>query len=299
MKIAGKRTGWYLWALLAVIAVLLAVGIAPLFNESKALKPSGDYQGMTTREALFAECAARGITLNETEEEAVLRASEDAKAQYAMLGESYTLEELAEEERELRLFDKLCRELPLQASVSEEEIREWYDVRLEALRASFEKNPGVFKSQQDLYDKHGGVEPLVVPEGYVYVRHILTDSEETAKEVLAKLDQGEKFEDLLKAYGTDPGMLEEPYATLGYLVGPYESTVDYYEEFKGAALTLREVGDYSGIVRTPAGYEIIQLARRLEAREKSLEEVRDQISTLLLNYKKSNALTALLRDWTA
>ena len=138
-----------------------------------------------------------------------------------------------------------------------------------------------------------------MPEGYVYVRHILVDREETAKEVLAKLDQGEEFEDLMKAYGTDPGMLEEPYATLGYLVGPYESTVDYYEEFKEAALALSELGDYSGIVRTPSGYEIIQLVSRLEAREKSLEEVHDQIYELLLNNKKSNALTALLQDWTA
>ena len=44
---------------------------------------------------------------------------------------------------------------------------------------------------------------------------------------------------------------------------------------------------------------IIQLISRLEAGEKSLEQVRGQIHTLLLNSRKSTALTELLQEWTA
>jgi len=298
MKKQFQKSTWYIWALLAVVVAVVAISFVPLLEGSKEIKPSGDYTGMTTREALFAECEARDIALSEEEERQAVEAAVEAQVQYASIGERYELEELLQQEREQRLFDKLCQALPLEVAVADEEVQEWYDVRLEALNNAYEKNPGVFKSQQDLYDKHGGVEPLVVPEGYVYVRHILVDDEVTANAVLAKLNQGEDFEVLMRTYGTDAGMLEEPYATLGYLVGPYVSAVDYYEEFKQAALELGEPGEYSDVVQTPVGYEIIQLREQLDAGERALEEVRSQIHTLLLNNKKSMALTALLQEWT-
>lgn len=299
MKTQSKQSNWCLWALLAVIVLLVGVALAPLLSGGKTIKPSGDYSGMTEREALFAECEARGVALSPEEEAQLLTICQDAQRQYALLGQQYTLEELMEEEREYQLFDKLMEALPLDVSVSDKEIEEWYTVRLGALKRSFEKDPGIFKSQQDLYDKHGGVEPLVVPEGYVYVRHILVETEEEALAIREKLDSGEDFQTLMKTHGIDSGMLEEPYATLGYLVGPYASAMDYYDEFKRAALALEQVGDYSDVVRTPSGYEILQLVSRLEAGEKPLAQVRGQIDTLLLNSKKSTALTELLKEWTA
>ena len=299
MKKQAKNSNWYLWALLAIIVLLVGIALIPLLSGSKTIKPSGDYSGMTVREALFAECEARGVALSPEEEAQLLTTCQDAQRQYALLGEHYELEELMEEEREFQLFDKLMEALPLDVKVTDKEVEEWYTVRLNALKRSFEKDPGVFKSQQDLYDKHGGVPPLVVPEGYVYVRHILVEAEEEALAIHGKLDSGEDFHTLMKTHGIDAGMLEEPYVTLGYLVGPYQSAMDYHDEFKDAALALEQVGDYSGVVRTPSGYEIIQLLSRLEPGEKSLEQVRNQIYTLLLNSKKSTTLTALLQEWTA
>ncbi len=194
---------------------------------------------------------------------------------------------------------KLIQVLDLGVSVEEEEIRQWYDVRLAALKNTFETSPGTFKSQQDLYDKHGGVEPLTVPEGYVYVWHILLETEETAKQVLEKLQQGADFKTLMQSYSIDTGATKEPFATVGYLVGPYASGMDYYDEFKAAALALEKEGDCTGVVQTPAGYEIIQLIRRLEPGDKPYEAVRGQIYDMLLSYKKETALAQLLQDWTA
>ena len=283
MKKQAKNSNWYLWALLAIIVLLVGIALIPLLSGSKTIKPSGDYSGMTVREALFAECEARGVALSPEEEAQLLTICQDAQRQYALLGEHYELEELMEEEREFQLFDKLMEALPLDVKVTDEEVEEWYTVRLNALKRSFEKDPGVFKSQQDLYDKHGGVPPLVVPEGYVYVRHILVEAEEEALAIHGKLDSGEDFQTLMKTHGIDA----------------YQSAMDYHDEFKDAALSLEQVGDYSGVVRTPSGYEIIQLLSRLEPGEKSLEQVRNQIYTLLLNSKKSTTLTALLQEWTA
>lgn len=149
------------------------------------------------------------------------------------------------------------------------------------------------------YDKHGGVAPLVVPEGYVYVRHILVSDLATAQEILGKLDAGEDFSALLSQYGTDPGMEVAPYKTLGYLVGPYESKVDYLPEFKEAALALTEIGQCSGIVQTENGFHILRLESTLEGGVKPLEEVYDQIHALLLKADQTEQLTALLKAWVS
>lgn len=178
-------------------------------------------------------------------------------------------------------------------------MQQWYDIRLEALNNAFAQEPGVFKSQQDQFDKHGGVEPLVVPEGYVYVRHILLEDLETAQLVLEKLNAGGDFVELMHRYGKDDSVYAHPYATVGYLVGPYESKVDYLQEFKDAALALQQIGDYSGIVQTKSGYEIIQLVSRLEAGTKPLEQVYDQIHRILLKNDQTEQLTQLLKDWVS
>lgn len=290
--------------LILAVAILLAVlgGVVAMIAdalEQKKLEPSGDYYGKTVLEAMYAECAARGLSITE-EERAVLEAqAREDQRQYALLGESVSYDDILAELEYDFLFERLRTTLPLEDNITEAQVREWYDIRLEALENAFASEPGIFKSQQDLYDKHGGVPPLTAPEGYIYVRHILVEDRATAEEILAQLDRGADFAALMAQYGTDPGMDTEPHRTLGYLVGPYPSKIDYLPEFKEAALSLTEIGQYSGIVESESGFHILQLLSRLEAGTKPVEQVYDEIYAMLLKSDQTEQLTAILKGWVS
>ena len=288
-----------LGAVLLVGLVVLGIFMLKDSQRQKELEPSADYYGWTVLEAMYAECEVRGLSIT-AEEMVVLeaQAKEDVR-QYALAGEEVSYEDCLEEAKFEFLFERLRTTLPLAENITKDDVQQWYDIRLEALNNAFAQEPGVFKSQQEQFDKHGGVEPLVVPEGYVYVRHILLEDLETAQLVLEKLNAGGDFVELMHRYGKDDSVYAHPYATVGYLVGPYESKVDYLQEFKDAALALQQIGDYSGIVQTKSGYEIIQLVSRLEAGTKSLEQVYDQIHRILLKNDQTEQLTQLLKDWVS
>jgi parvulin-like peptidyl-prolyl isomerase len=268
-------------------------------QRQKELEPSADYYGWTVLEAMYAECEVRGLSITAEEMVALEAQAKEDVRQYALAGEEVSYEDCLEEAKFEFLFERLRTTLPLADNITKDDVQQWYDIRLEALNNAFAQEPGVFKSQQDQFDKHGGVEPLVVPEGYVYVRHILLEDLETAQLVLEKLNAGGDFVELMHRYGKDDSVYAHPYATVGYLVGPYESKVDYLQEFKDAALALQQIGDYSGIVQTKSGYEIIQLVSRLEAGTKPLEQVYDQIHRILLKNDQTEQLTQLLKDWVS
>lgn len=284
------------------ILIGVLAGIVTMISgalEKKKLEPSADYYGMTVLEAMYLECEARGLSITDAELAALEEQALEDQRQYALAGEHVSYDDLLEELKFEFLFERLRLTLPLEDNITDAQVREWYDVRLAALNNAFETEPGIFKSQQDLYDKHGGVAPLVTPEGYIYVRHILVADLATAQEVLEKLEAGEDFSALLSQYGTDPGMETEPFASLGYLVGPYPSKVDYLPEFKEAALALTEVGQHSGIVETESGFHILRLESKLSGGTRPLSQVYDAIHVMLLKADQSEQLTAILKGWVS
>ena len=297
-----KRSDIPVLIIAGVILIGVLAGIVTMISgalEKKKLEPSADYYGMTVLEAMYLECEARGLSITDVELAALEAQALEDQRQYALTGEQVSYDDLLEELKFDFLFERLRTTLPLEDNITDAQVREWYDIRLDALNTAFEEEPGIFKSQQDLFDKHGGVPPLTAPEGYIYVRNILVADLTTAQEVLEKLDAGEDFSTLLSQYGTDPGMETEPFASLGYLVGPYPSKVDYLPEFKEAALTLTEVGQYSGIVETESGFHILRLESKLPGGTKPLSQVYDAIHAMLLKADQSDQLTALLKSWVS
>ena len=302
MKKKLKKSDILMIAAAAVVLVAVAATVVSMVRDAvrqKELEPSGDYYGMTVLEAMYLECEARGLSITPGEQEQLEAQAREDVRQYALAGETVSYEDVLEELRFDFLFERLRTTLPLEDDITDAQIREWYEVRLQALETAFAEEPGIFKSQQDLYDKHGGVPPLTAPEGYVYVRHILVEDRAEAEALLARLDAGEDLLTLMAQYGTDPGMETEPFASLGYLVGPYPSKVDYLPAFKEAALALTEVGQYSGVVETESGFHIIRLERKLPAGTKSLDEVWDAIHAMLLKADQTEQLTALLKSWVS
>lgn len=114
----------------------------------------------------------------------------------------------------------------------------------------------------------------------VKARHILVDDEAVAKDVIAQLKKGAKFNDLAKKYSKDE-------ADLGYFTKNM-----MVSEFGEAAFSMKK-GQYSDTpVKTKFGYHVIIIDDIRDAQPQPLKEVRAKIEDMLTQ----QALTDVVDD---
>lgn len=117
-------------------------------------------------------------------------------------------------------------------------------------------------------------------------RHILVDSEDKAKEVIAKLKKGSKFEDMVKEYSTGPSA--EKGGELGWF-----AKSEMVPEFAEAAFAVKK-GDFSKeAVKTQFGWHIIKVDDRRQRPEPKFEDVKPQLEAQL----RQKTLGELLDKW--
>lgn len=112
----------------------------------------------------------------------------------------------------------------------------------------------------------------------------------TAKEIIKKLDDGEKFEDLAKEYSDDSSASDG--GNLGYF-----NRGEMVSEFEDAAIEL-EVGEYTETpVKTQFGYHIILKTDQKEKPE--LSEIKDDIKQTLIDELIANTenISAFALEW--
>jgi parvulin-like peptidyl-prolyl isomerase len=108
-----------------------------------------------------------------------------------------------------------------------------------------------------------------------------------AEKVLAQLQAGASFEDMVKQYSEDPGSKDKGGVFDVWLQDGMEGVEPHYVQ---GVFTIGAVGEYSGIVESPFGFHIIRLDALKEKSYKSFDEVRaDIIAALELDYKKMAA----------
>ncbi len=160
---------------------------------------------------------------------------------------SAKIEETPEFERQLviakeDLARKLYLEKQVEQKVTEEEIKKLYD-----------EYTAKFESQKE-----------------VKAKHILTDSEAKAKEVIGKLKKGADFVELAKEYSKDQ------VADLGYFTA--EMMVP---EFSKAAFNMNK-GEYSKTpVKTEFGYHVILVDDVRASKPLELKEVEPQLKNMV------------------
>lgn len=112
------------------------------------------------------------------------------------------------------------------------------------------------------------------PEDEVHARHILVETEEQAKDVIARLGKGEDFAKLSAELSKDPGSGKQG-GDLGWFTR--ERMVPEFAEvaFKTA------VGQLSAPVKTQFGWHVLKVDEKRPHQPPKLEEVKDQISQYL------------------
>ncbi len=157
-----------------------------------------------------------------------------------------------EEFRKITVITELFeKEIVSKAKVSDQEVRDFYD-----------RNKGEF-----------------VSAAQIKASHILVETEKEANKILARLEKGEKFQDIAKAVSIDKATAENG-GDLGYL-----SKGQMVPEFERAAFGLK-AGETSKPVKTQYGYHIIKVVDRKGGSVIEFERVSDMISQKLLGDKQ-------------
>ncbi|MEG1883425.1 MAG: peptidyl-prolyl cis-trans isomerase [Clostridia bacterium] len=203
--------------------------------------------------------------------------------------------ELLADAQDSILVEKHKSELLKDKQLSDEELKTKYDTELAAQKTLFASDPSMYFTYEANSMYGYSYMPLVVPEGFFRVRHILVKEEAQAKEVKAKLDAGEDFETLLTTYNTDPGMTSEEFRN-GYLVG---KGANFVPEFLEAALVLTKDGDLSDIVKSEHGYHIIKRLKAEPARDIPYDEVKESFDVIAQGTIDAETYNQIVTDWMA
>ena len=151
------------------------------------------------------------------------------------------------------------------------------DILIRALiRDYLEKNPvkeADVKAEYDKFKKEAGA------SGKEYkARHILVETEDEAKKVIAQLKKGEKFEALAEQ-SKDPGSGAQG-GDLGW-----NTASTFVKEFSDAMVALDKGKTVSEPVKTQFGYHVIRLDDVRDAEAPPLDQVKPQIQQQLERQK--------------
>jgi peptidyl-prolyl cis-trans isomerase C len=239
-------------ALAASLATSLAV--APAFAKEESAKGIATVNGKTIpknrADALVAAQAAQGHPDSEelrqaVREELIRREVLAQEAQRKGIDKKSEIQGQMELARQSVLISAYMQDYVRSHPVSEEAIKKEYEA---------------VKSQ--LGDKE------------YKARHILVETEAQAKELIAKLKKGDKFEDLAKE-SKDPGSKERG-GDLGWA-----APSSYVKPFSEAMIKL-EKGKYTETpVKSDFGYHVIMLDDARELKLPSIEEAKPQLSQRL------------------
>lgn len=125
---------------------------------------------------------------------------------------------------------------------------------------------------------------------------ILESVKATVDEIKARLDAGATFDDLIKEYGTDPGMQDDTMRAEGYPV--HNDSIRYDPAFKDAAMALEKVGDVSEPVVGSYGVHILHYLRDIPGGAVELtDDMKAEFRETILHEMISEALHSAVDQW--
>ncbi|WP_368489145.1 peptidylprolyl isomerase [Clostridium sp. BJN0013] len=126
----------------------------------------------------------------------------------------------------------------------------------------------------------------------MHLAHILVKTEDEAKKVKKRLDDGEDFAKVAKEVSQDAATKDNG----GDLGDVNYNDSGFDADFMAGALALKE-GTISEPVKSSFGYHIIKCIKKEEYPVKALSAVKDQIKTQLESDKKNSLVSEKIQQW--
>jgi foldase protein PrsA len=241
----------------------VSIGKEQLYQAALASSGSQILDSLIDTELIRQEAGKAGIQIQDAEVEKELEATKQnfsSEAEFNQALEQYgmTLDSLKENVVTQLMVEKL---LEPQTTVTEEEVKQYYDANLESLQT---------------------------PEKLKAAR-IVVATKEQADTILNELKNGADFAAVAKEQSLDTSSKENGGA-LGYVArGETE------EAFETAAFAL-EIGKLSDVVETEDGYQIIKALDRQPAATPTLDEKKEEIRAALVREEISSLASGWLEQ---
>ena len=206
---------------------------------------------------------------------------------------------LAVDEELLNTWKDLSARLEEQKSAAEEEPTEGEEPTEEAAaETASEETPAPEADAEPTEAPTPTPEPVTQEMVDAAEKAILDSVQSTVDEIKAKLESGTSFEDLIKEYGTDPGMQDDATRAKGYSV--HKDSIMWDPIFTATAMALEKVGDISDPVVSQFGVHILQYLKDIPGGAVELtDEMKAEFQSTLVEEMKSEALNTALDQWTA
>ena len=117
----------------------------------------------------------------------------------------------------------------------------------------------------------------------------------TAEKVVAEFEAGASIEDLIAQYNADPGMMNEPTASMGYAVS--DASTNWDPSFKEAAMSIEEVGGISAPAYGSYGIYIVYYIADITPGAIALDEIRADVEANALDAKIISTYDAAVAAW--
>ncbi len=221
------------------------------------------------RELLVQEAKEQNITISDERKDELF----NAQLQNIMSSNQITEEQLLQSLKQQGI-DSLdsFKEIFMSQNEAALQINELQQQILAPVKVTDQEAKETYDSNTDKYAK----------EEQVTASHILVEKEDTANEVLQKLNGGADFSELAKEYSIDGS------AAQGGKLGSFGQG-RMVKPFEEAAFALN-VGEVSDIVKSDFGFHIIKVTGKAEAGVTAYEDVKETIKSNLLNQKQVTAM---------
>lgn len=246
--------------------------------------------------------------------EEVLQRGEEAFAAY-LADCGLTQDDLLVWQRNALIATKLKEAIIKDIAIDRSEAEDVFNTYAEAVKGIYESSPSQYES--------GSYSAFWIPDGTRNVKHILIafddadcdeilalreeekDAEadalreqyleplkEKADEVLALVDGGADFDELIKEYSADA--VASDYYPDGYQVIP--DSTSFVSEFVQAAFELENIGDYK-LAATDYGWHIVLYAGDAEITQEERDEYIDYIHENLISTAQDEMYTSTIEKW--
>jgi foldase protein PrsA len=231
--------------------VIATVGTMSISRQQLLDRLLASYGSQVLRSMILAEAVsaeAKSLRIEATDEE--------LDRELAMMSQGYENEE------------EFYRSMNEQLGMTRKEVREdaRYRLLLEKLTL---RTVTVTAEEIDRYlDEH---REQFDPVKKYQLAHILVQTEKSAREILTKLEQGEDFAELARAFSLDDFTADQ-----GGELGWVESDDPFAAESVLTAAASMQVGEVSGPIPTDQGFAIIRLNGRSQTQSRPMEEIREE-----------------------